>query len=65
MAIVRIKFSAILFLCWFSSNAQPGAGDPNGGSKPGTVPISGIEILLAAGTLFGASRFFKNPKKRS
>jgi hypothetical protein len=45
---------AILFCC-SNLNAQPGGGDPGGGEKP--VPISGIEILLAAGGLLGLKKF--------
>lgn len=41
--------------------SQPGAGDP--GTKPGTVPITGIEILLAVGGLLGAKKIFDSRKK--
>jgi hypothetical protein len=37
--------------------AQPG----DGGGDP-DVPISGIEILIALGSLFGLSRFFAKSK---
>lgn len=47
-------------------NAQPGSG-PGGGGPPGSVPITGIEILLAAGGVLGIKRIMgfnrksKNP----
>jgi len=41
--------------------AQP--GDPNGGTKPGTVPITGIEWLLAAGGALGARQLWQRRKK--
>lgn len=42
------------------SLAQPG-GDPGGGGNP-TVPISGIEILLGVGGLYGARKFLQKKK---
>ena len=55
----------LLFIFFsFSALAQPGAGDPNGGGKPGgnAVPISGIEIIIAAGAAFGANHLRKKVK---
>ena len=46
-----------------NSLAQPAKpGNPNG-NKDSDVPISGIEILIGLGGLFGASRFFKGKNK--
>lgn len=42
--------------------AQPG-GDPNGGGKPG-APISGIELLMLGGGLFGAIKSYFKFKSR-
>lgn len=47
-------------ICSFMSLAQPG-GDPGGGGNP-TVPISGIEILLGVGGLYGARKFLQKKK---
>ena len=38
--------------------AQAGPPPPD----PGPVPITGIEILLGAGALFGAKRLYDNKK---
>jgi hypothetical protein len=46
--------------------AQPGGG-PGGGGNPGhgkPVPISGIELLLAAGALLGTKRLIELRKRR-
>jgi hypothetical protein len=42
--------------------AQPGGGGPGGGGEP--VPISGIEILLAAGGLLGIKKFLHYRKHK-
>lgn len=39
-------------------------GDPNGGGAPGSVPISGIEILIAVGALFGVKNLFTSRKNK-
>lgn len=44
----------------FNGLAQP--GDPPSGD-PDTVPITGIEILLGLGSLFGAKKIFDSKKK--
>ena len=46
----------------FSADAQPGSG-PGGGTKPGTVPISGIEILLAIGGFVGAKKLLSKKSR--
>jgi hypothetical protein len=42
--------------------AQPGGGGPGGGGDP-DVPLGGIELLIAAGALFGARKWFDKSKK--
>lgn len=51
---------SLIMICSFMSLAQPG-GDPGGGGNP-TVPISGIEILLGVGGLYGARKFLQKKK---
>lgn len=44
-------------------DAQP--GDPGGGTKPGEeVPITGIEILVAAGGALGIRKLIQSRKAR-
>lgn len=38
-------------------------GQPGGGGPDNSVPISGIEILVAAGAALGLGRFFLNKNK--
>jgi hypothetical protein len=59
-----VQFAFILALALIETVCYAQPSNPNGGAKPGTVPISGIEILIAAGTLLGVGRFFKSSKKR-
>lgn len=42
--------------------AQPGGGGPGGGATP--APLSGIEWLLLSGGIFGASRIYRNFRKK-
>ena len=42
-------------------NAQPG-GDPGGGGNP--TPITGIEILLALGGIFGVKKIIGVRRKK-
>uniref|UniRef100_UPI00404B74C3 hypothetical protein n=1 Tax=Fulvivirga sp. TaxID=1931237 RepID=UPI00404B74C3 len=58
MKKLTLSIAYILFFA-LSLNAQPGGGDPNGGGKPGDVPIGGIELLLLAGGAFGARRLMR------
>ena len=54
----------IMAICCLSAGklySQPGAGDPGG--KPGTAPISGIEILIGIGGLLGAKKIFDSNRK--
>jgi len=52
----------VIFFSAFSWVAIGQPGDPGGGGNP-TVPITGIEILIGIGSLFGASRFLKSENK--
>jgi hypothetical protein len=47
----------------FISLAQPGGGGDPGPGQP--VPISGLEILLGVGALFGAKKILDQKKKNS
>lgn len=55
--------NALFFLAVQDLSAQPGAGDPNGGEKPGAVPIGGVEILLLAGGALGARKIILGKKR--
>jgi hypothetical protein len=53
----KASFIFLLLISGYMVNAQPGEttpGDPSG--DPDAVPITGIEILLGAGALFGGKR---------
>lgn len=56
----RFLLLLILFFSTINLWAQP--GDPGGGGNP--TPITGLEILLAAGGLFGAKRLYSNRRKK-
>jgi len=61
MKQMRLLFLICVFsLVSFLAISQP-PGDPGGGTP--TVPITGIEILIGIGSLFGASRFLKGKNK--
>jgi len=49
-----LTLSLFLILVAGVSFAQPGGGGPGGGGPP--VPISGIEVLIGAGALWGAKK---------
>ncbi len=57
-----LKISAlVVFICLsfvVAINAQP--GDPGGDPD---VPLGGIELLIAAGALFGAKKWLDRGKK--
>lgn len=55
IAIIFFSFPEISF-------AQPGGGGPDGGAEP-SVPITGIEILLGVGAIFGAKKLLDARKK--
>ena len=42
--------------------AQP-PGPPNNGNPPGSVPITGIEYLLAGGALLGLRKLMRSKKQ--
>ena len=50
----------ILLFVTYPIIAQP--GDPGG--DPDAVPITGIEILIGAGALFGAKKIYDSRKKK-
>ncbi len=54
LVIIFIFSSVLLF-------AQPGGGGPGGGGDP-DVPLGGIELLIAAGALFGAKKVLDKKK---
>ena len=57
----RLPIIAIIIFISFSTVAQP--GDPS--AKPdSTVPLTGIEILVGLGGLFGAKKMFDSRKKK-
>ena len=55
VALLVLGFNCLCF-------AQPGS-NPNDGAAPGTAPISGIEILIGLGGLFGAKKLFDLKRK--
>ena len=60
-----MRLRLVAFLLFFSSilSAQPGGGGPGGGGDP-DVPLGGIELLIAAGALFGAKKALDKKKNR-
>jgi hypothetical protein len=56
--VSKLLFFVACMVVVTTSNAQPGppAGDPD-------VPISGIEILIGIGSLFGAKKFYDFRKR--
>lgn len=67
-----IFLGLILTLCCYVSQAQPGVGPGGppggGGGNPGggtPVPITGIEILLVAGSVLGIKRFLASKKSKN
>ena len=66
MSIYRkILIAAILCIStsWVAGQVTPTQTDPNDGAKPGTAPISGIEILIGLGGLLGAKKVFDLKRK--
>ncbi len=52
------------FICIASfAAAQPGGGGPGGGTDP-DAPLGGIELLIAAGALFGAKKALDKKKSK-
>jgi hypothetical protein len=62
-----MKLSSILFVLFLTLCsvvvAQPVDPCPNPPCDPDAVPISGIELLLGAGALFGAKRLLDKRRK--
>ena len=58
-----MRLRLVAFLLFFSSilAAQPGGGGPGGDPD---VPLGGIELLIAAGALFGAKKAFDKRKNK-
>jgi peptidoglycan/LPS O-acetylase OafA/YrhL len=54
----KILSLIVIVLFVFTASAQPGGGGPPGGGEP--VPITGIELLIAAGALLGGRKFLQN-----
>ena len=59
---VYFIFSATLMLGVLSSSQL--AAQPTGGGPGTPIPVTGIEILLAAGGLWGAKKIFDRSKKK-
>lgn len=59
----KYTFTLLLFLVTVAAVAQPNS-NPGGGAKPGTVPISGIEILIALGGLVGFKKIYDSRKSK-
>ncbi|HTH54967.1 MAG TPA: hypothetical protein VL728_02920 [Cyclobacteriaceae bacterium] len=59
---IRILGLAVFILTAVAGYSQP-PGNPNGGKKPGSVPITGIEYLIGLGGLYGLKKLF-DPKKK-
>lgn len=58
-----LSILAFIIFISFSGLAQP--GDPAGGVKPDTsVPLSGIEILIGIGSLFGVKKIYESRKNK-
>ena len=56
--VARVSIFVFLLSLTFPVYAQP--GDPGGDPD---VPIGGIELLIAAGALFGAKKWLDRSKK--
>lgn len=52
---MRLRLVAFFIFTSSLLAAQPGGGGPGGGGDP-DVPLGGIELLIAAGALFGAKK---------
>jgi hypothetical protein len=58
-----IHLVCMVFMCISLSTINSAFGQPGDPGGDPDVPITGIEVLLAIGGLFGVSRFLKNRKK--
>jgi hypothetical protein len=55
-------FSAVLALGLLSTSLA--VAQPTGGGPGTPIPVTGIEMLLAAGGLWGAKKIFDRSKKK-
>lgn len=62
MKFIKLAITILFILKLTTLVAQPGGGGPGGGGDP-DVPLGGIELLIAAGALYGAKKALD--KKRS
>jgi len=63
MKITKFLLFGFTMVFSITLNAQP-PGDDNGGTKPGSVPITGIEYLIGLGGLFGIWKIMSFSKKK-
>jgi hypothetical protein len=64
MSAIKRFIAVLLFLFLVTPCfSQPGS-NPGGGGKPGGVPITGIEILVAVGGLIGLKKIFDSRKSK-
>lgn len=61
MKIVRL---IVLILISTISYIQAQPVDPGGGTNPNEVPITGIEILIAAGGILGIKKYMDRRKNK-
>jgi LPXTG-motif cell wall-anchored protein len=66
MSRLRLSFLVFCMLvllvsCPRLSLAQP--GDPRTGDPDSSVPLTGIEVLVGLGSLFGVKKIFESRKK--
>jgi hypothetical protein len=60
--LVKFFLIGALILSTHSLIAQPGAPPPDPGDP---VPITGIEILIGVGALYGSKRLIENRKTKN
>lgn len=60
---VRLFFAVCIMFLSIITWAQPTGGGPGGGGDPDNpVPITGVEILIAAGAALGIRSLIKSKK---
>jgi len=62
MKIKKLLFFGLAVVFSTTLSAQP-PGDDDGGQKPGSAPISGIEYLIGLGGLLGVKKILDSKKK--
>jgi len=60
---MRWRLPIIIFIIFISLSVQAQPGDPASG-PPDSTPLTGIEILVGLGSLFGAKNIFDSRKKK-